>query len=281
MTASSSETTRLPRIAILGAGSMGGAILAGLRRSAAADDGVVVTTRSAESAARMSADGIEVLSLETAPDANRRAVAGAGLVLLAVKPAMIADLLREIADALEPDAIVVSVAAGVTTASMEALVANPVVRSMPNTPSLVGLGVTGLSAGSRVDDAQVSLVAALFATVGEVIVVPEAQLDALSAVSGSGPAYVFLLIERWTQAAIDLGFAPEQARLMVEQTVRGASELLAGADVDATELRRRVTSPKGTTERAVAVLEEAELRDLFTRAADAAVARAKEIAAGS
>ena len=260
---------------------MGGAILAGLRRSAAADDGVVVTTRSAESAARMSADGIEVLSLETAPDANRRAVAGAGLVLLAVKPAMIADLLREIADALEPDAIVVSVAAGVTTASMEALVANPVVRSMPNTPSLVGLGVTGLSAGSRVDDDQVSLVAALFATVGEVIVVPEAQLDALSAVSGSGPAYVFLLIERWTQAAIDLGFAPEQARLMVEQTVRGASELLAGADVDATELRRRVTSPKGTTERAVAVLEEAELRDLFTRAADAAVARAKEIAAGS
>ena len=92
---------------------------------------------------------------------------------------------------------------------------------------------------------------------------------------------MFLLIERWTQAAIDLGFAPEQARLMVEQTVRGASELLAGADVDATELRRRVTSPKGTTERAVAVLEEAELRDLFTRAADAAVARAKEIAAGS
>lgn len=260
---------------------MGGAILAGLRRSGAAEDGVVVTTRSASTAVALSAGGVEALSLESTADANRRAVEGAGLVLLAVKPAMIADLLAEIAEALEPRTIVVSVAAGVTTASMEALVANPVVRAMPNTPSLVGLGVTGVAAGTRADASQVALVEALFATVGDVIVVPESQLDALSAVSGSGPAYVFLLIERWTEAAVDLGFSPAQARLMVEQTVRGASELLASSDVEATELRRRVTSPKGTTERAVAVLEGAELRDLFTRAADAAVARAKEIAAGA
>lgn len=272
----------LPSVAVLGAGSMGGAILSGLLSPGVViDGGVRVTNRTRAKADGITGAGVESFALEETPDANRRAVAGAKLVLVGVKPAMVPDLLREVADALEPDAVVVSVAAGVTIATMEGLVPASVLRAMPNTPSLVGRGVTGLAAGSRSSDADLELARTLFSTVGEVLVVPESQIDALSTISGSGPAYVFFLIEQLTRTAIDLGFTPEQAATMVNGTFRGASELLAASDVDPAELRRRVTSPKGTTERAVAVLEEADLKAVFDRATAAALARARELAAGA
>jgi pyrroline-5-carboxylate reductase len=264
----------LPSIAIIGAGSMGGAILSGLRRHGAT---VAITTRSAESAARTEG----AVSTELDPQANLTAVAGARVVLIGVKPLMVADVLREIAPALADDAIVVSLAVGVTTAAMEAIVPGSVVRSMPNTPSLVGRGVTGISAGSRATGADLAIVRAVFETVGEVLEVPEAQLDALSTISGSGPAYVFLLIEQLTRTAVQLGFSEHEAAVMVQGTFRGASELLAASDSDPAELRRKVTSPKGTTERAVAVLEQADLSGLFTRATQAALARARELAEGA
>jgi pyrroline-5-carboxylate reductase len=163
---------------------------------------------------------------------------------------------------------------------MEALVPQVVFRSMPNTPSVVGLGVTGVARGTRASEADAAQVRALFETVGAVIELPESQIDALSTISGSGPAYVFFLIERLTETALGLGFDEEQARLMVEQTFRGASELLAVSDVGPAELRRRVTSPKGTTERAIGVLESADLTNLFDRATTAALARAAEMARG-
>ena len=267
-------TVSLPTIAILGAGSMGGAILSGLNAVGA---NVRVTTRSAASAASTAG----AVSTEADPEANRTAVTGARVVLLGVKPLMVPDLLREIAPALAADAIVVSLAVGVTTQTMEALVPSSVVRSMPNTPSLVGRGVTGLSAGSRATDGDMELVRAVFSTVGEVLVVPEEQLDALSTISGSGPAYVFLLIEELTKTARTLGFTDEQAAVMVNGTFRGASELLASSPLSPAELRRKVTSPKGTTERAIAVLHDADLSELFDRATAAALARAKELAAGA
>jgi len=273
-------TASLPRIALLGAGSMGGAILAGLLASGAPHGGITVTNRTAAKADPLAGDGVASLALERDPAANRTAVRDAGLVVLGVKPAMIGDLLDEIRDDLAPDAIVVSVAAGVTIATMEGRIPNPVLRAMPNTPSLVRLGVTGLAAGTRIAPEQTAVARALFETVGAVIELPEDRIDALSAVSGSGPAYVFLLMEQWTAAARDLGFDEREARLMVEQTFRGASELLAGSDVDPAELRRRVTSPKGTTERAIGVLEEADLAGLFGRAMDAAIARAGALARG-
>lgn len=261
----------LPTIAILGAGAMGGAILAGLREHGA---DVRVTTHSAASAEAI--DG--AVSTESDPNANAKAVERAKVVLLGVKPLMVGDLLREIAPALAADAIVVSLAVGVTSAAMEALVPVSVVRAMPNTPSLVGRGVTGLAAGSRTTSDDLDLVTAVFETVGDVLVVPENQMDALSTISGSGPAYVFLLIEELTKTAVELGFTEEQAALMVNGTFRGASELLANSHAGPTELRRKVTSPKGTTERAIAVLQEADLSGLFTLAAHAALARAKELA---
>jgi pyrroline-5-carboxylate reductase len=275
---------RLPSIAMLGTGSMNGAILGGLLSPRVVVDGDVrVTTRSAASAAALDVrDGVAAASVEEDPDANRRAVRGARIVIVGVKPHMVPDLLREVADDLEPGALVISVAAGVTVATFESLLPEhvAVVRSMPNTPSLVGRGVAGLAAGTRSTPEDLALARAVFATVGDVVEVPEDRIDALSTISGSGPAYVFLLIEELTRTAVAKGFSPEEARVLVQGTFRGAVELLAASDDEPAELRRRVTSPKGTTERAVEVLQAADLSGLFDRATDAALARARELAAG-
>jgi pyrroline-5-carboxylate reductase len=273
-------TVTLPSIAILGTGSMGGAILSGLLAPGVeAEGGIRVTNRSLAKAAALASDRVTSLATEADPDANRVAVRGARIVLVGVKPGMVADLLREVADALEPDAIVVSVAAGVTIATMEALVPGAVLRSMPNTPSVVGRGVTGLAAGTRSTDEQLDLVRSMFETVGSVLVIPESQINALSTISGSGPAYVYFLIEQLTRTAVDLGFTPEQAATMVDGTFIGAAELLAASASTPTELRIQVTSPKGTTERAVAELERADLKAVFDRATAAALARAEELGA--
>lgn len=271
----------LPSIAILGAGSMGGAILSGLLQPGVTiDGGIRVTNRTPEKAAALAADGVVSYSLEQTPDGNLRAVAGARIVLIGVKPHMVPDLLRSIATSLDPGALVLSVAAGVPIAAMEALVPCAVARAMPNTPAVVGLAVTGLSAGSRTGPADVALARALFETVGTVLEVPEAKIDALSAISGSGPAYVFYLIEQLTRTAVGLGFSDEEASLMVNGTFSGAAELLVAGDASPAELRRRVTSPGGTTERAIAELVDADLKSVFDRACSAALARARELAAG-
>lgn len=272
-------TIELPRTAMLGVGSMSGAVLQGLLAAGLDPATVAVTTRSEASAARHRDAGLAAVATDTDPDANRAAVRGAGLVVLGVKPFGIADLLDEVGADLEPGAVVVSVAVGVTTRTMEAHVPSGVrvVRALPNTPIGIGLGVTGISAGESADADAVSTASRVFAVSGSVVDVPESQLDALSAVSGSGPAYVFLLVEQWQQAAEALGFDAEQARTMVQGTLRGAVELLATSGREPAELRRAVTSPKGTTERAVAVLEEADLAGTLERAAHAAIARAEEL----
>jgi pyrroline-5-carboxylate reductase len=272
---------RLPPITILGTGSMGGAILAGLTQPSVSVDGRIrVTNRTVEKARPLSSAAVESFALAETPDANRLAVRGSRIVLIGVKPAMVPDLLREIADDLEPDAIVLSVAAAVTTNTMEAIVAGSVLRAMPNTPAVVGRAVTGLAAGSRATAGDVALGRSLFETIGTVLEVPEDKIDALSTISGSGPAYVFYFIEELTRTAIDLGFTPEEAAIMVNGTFLGAAELLVRSGVAPDELRRQVTSPKGTTERAIEVLQSADLKTLFDRATAAALARAKEMAAG-
>ncbi len=270
---------------MLGVGSMGGAILAGLRAPGVSVDGdIAVTTRSAASAARVSdTSGLDAQATELVPEANREAVQGARVVILAVKPWLIHDLLDEIAGSLEPDAIVVSVAAGVTTESMQAILPRriAVVRAMPNTPSLVGLGVTGIAAGTSASDADVAIVQEIFATVGQVLVVDESQINAVAAVSGSGPAYLYLYAEEMTAAAVRLGFDEAEARLLAEQTVVGAAELMRRSGETPAELRRRVTSPKGTTEQAILVMQEAHLGDVYDRALAANIRRSQELEAGN
>lgn len=273
----------LPPIAILGAGSMGGAILQGLVRSGLAPT-VTVTNRTAAKAADLAAlPGVTSLALEQDATANTAAAAAADIVLVGVKPVMVPDLLREIAPALRPGTIVVSLAAGVTIATFEEIVGGDVaiIRAMPNTPAVVGKAVTGIASGSTASAADMDLVRALFETCGVVIDVPEDQIDALSTISGSGPAYVYLLIEDLTEAARGKGFSDADARLMAEQTFIGAAALLDATGEDPAELRRRVTSPKGTTERAIAVLQGANLSGILSEATDAALARARELAAGA
>jgi pyrroline-5-carboxylate reductase len=277
------QNVTLPTIALLGAGSMGRAILTGLvAPGVTVEGGIRVTNRSLARATELeSLSGVTAYATEKDAAANRLAVDGAAIVLVAVKPAMVPDLLREVAASLSPGAIIVSVAAGVTIATFESLLPDTVsvVRSMPNTPAIVRKAVTGISGGTRTRPEDLAIVRTLFETVGEVVEVPESQLDSLSTISGSGPAYVFYLVEQLTQAAIGKGFTPEQAAQLVNGTFLGASDLLVTSGDDPAELRRRVTSPGGTTERAVTVLESAHLADLFTRATDAALARARELAA--
>ncbi|WP_051147274.1 pyrroline-5-carboxylate reductase [Glaciibacter superstes] len=262
---------------------MARAILTGLLKPGVeVDGGIRATNRSQAKADELSAtDGVTAWATESDADANRKAIDGAAIVVVAVKPHMVPDLLTEIADALAPGTLVISVAAGVTMATFESLLPETVrvIRSMPNTPATVGQAVTGLSAGTRSTDDDLALAEALFGTVGEVLVVPEEQLDALSSISGSGPAYVFYLIEQLTETAVAKGFTAEQAATIVQGTFRGATSLLAASGESPTELRRRVTSPKGTTERAIGVLEKAGLAEIFTEATDAAVARSRELAA--
>jgi pyrroline-5-carboxylate reductase len=278
----SDETAPLPVIAILGAGSMGGAIARGLSASGIAPR-VIATNRSEAKAAELAGlPGLTSIALESVPGGNAEAIAEADVVLVGVKPAMVPDLLREIAGHLKVGAVVVSLAAGVTLATFAEVLGPDVVavRSMPNTPALVGRAVTGVAAGAAATPGDVALVRRLFETVGVVVEVPEEQIDALSTISGSGPAYVFLLAEELTKAAVGKGFDEATARVLAEQTFIGAAALLDASGDDPAELRRRVTSPKGTTERAIGVLQEARLDEVFARATDAALARARELAAG-
>ena len=278
------DSSALPPIAILGAGSMGGAILHGLVASGLASGGVTATNRSRAKADELAGlAGVTSIALEHQKTGNVDAASSADIVLIGVKPAMVPDLLREIAPSLRAGTIVVSLAAGVTIETFESILGAEVavLRSMPNTPSLVGRGVTGLAAGTHADAAAVAVVRRLFETVGTVVEVPESQIDALSTISGSGPAYFFLVVEEFTKAAVGKGFSQADARLMAEQTFIGAAALLEASGEDPAELRRRVTSPKGTTERAVAVLHDARLDDVFAEATDAALARAAELARGA
>ncbi len=276
------ETVSLPSIAILGAGSMGGAILHGLVRSGLATAGVTVTNRSRAKAEPLAdLEGVTSVALEDEPEGNAAAAASARVVLVGVKPAMVPDLLREIAPHLEAGTIVISLAAGVTIATFESILGPDVavLRSMPNTPAVVGEAVTGLAAGTAASAGDVGVARALFETVGTVIEVPESEIDALSTISGSGPAYFFLLVEEFTKAAVGKGFALADARVLAEQTFIGAAALLQASDVEPAELRRRVTSPKGTTERAIAVLQDARL-DERVRCGDGCCAGACEGAGG-
>jgi pyrroline-5-carboxylate reductase len=274
----------IKRIAILGSGSMGGAILAGLLKAGFAAENISVSTRTEISALKHRDElGVNAFALETSASANAQAVAQADVVLIGVKPAYVTEVLREVAEALLPNALIISVAAGITNASMEAAVpaSVSVIRSMPNTPAIVGRAVTGIAKGARANEANLETAVELFETVGKVIVLDESKIDALSSISGSGPAYVFYLIEQLTAAAKHHGFTDEESALMVHETFLGAAELLVDSGKTPEALRKQVTSPNGTTERAIARMAEAKLDQVFIEATELAVKRAKELAAGA
>ncbi len=267
-------------LAFLGTGSMNEAILGGLLAAGLDAGTVTATVRRSERARELRERyGVEVLDTEADADANRTAAAAADVVIIGVKPAGVLPLAREIASSLRPDTVVLSVAAAVTTAMIESALAagQPVVRTMPNTPSRLGRGVLSLSAGATAGPGHLRAAREILSAAGTVVDIPEDQVDALSAVSGSGPAYVFYLAEAMAAAGEDLGLEPGLARLIATETVAGAGFMLAQGGADAAALRRAVTSPNGTTQSAVETFEREGLPDIIARGARAATERAAEI----
>lgn len=222
------------------------------------------------------------LGVEAMAD-NALAARGADLVVLAVKPQAMVSALESLRSSIESDATVLSIAAGVSTARIEAILGGcpRVVRAMPNTPALVGAGATAICAGQYAGDPDLARAEAVLRPAGLVERVPEAWMDAVTAISGSGPAYVFLLMEFMMESAVRLGLTPELARRLVLTTVAGSTRLLEATGLAPREARQRVTSEKGTTDAAIRELERRNVPAAFAAAIDAAHRRAAELAAGA
>ena len=262
--------------AILGAGVMGETLLSGLVRAGRPVSELLVGEKRTERAAELEERyGVAVVS-------NVEAAARAETVALVVKPQDMADVLREIAGSLGPGQLVVSLAAGITTAFIESHVPDgvAVVRAMPNTPALVDQGMSAISAGSHCDEAHLAEAEQLMGSVGRVVRVPEKQQDAVTAISGSGPAYVFFVVESMIEAGVHLGLPRATAHELAVQTLVGSAAMLKETGEHPTVLREQVTSPGGTTAAALRELEVHRVRAAFLAALEAARNRSRELAGG-
>lgn len=261
------------RIAIIGAGVMGETLLGSVLRSGHPADHVIVAESREDRATEITRQHDVLIR------ANPDAVHDADIVFLAVKPQDIADVLDEIAVQLPPSAVVVSVAAGIRIIQIEAALAEntAVIRVMPNTPATVNAGMFVISPGASCNQEQIMDVHRLLAAAGEVEIVEESVQDAVTAVSGSGPAYVFYLAEAMIDGGSAAGLPGETARKLTAQTLLGAAKLLAGSELSAAQLRRRVTSPGGTTAAAIEVFDEHRMHDSIVEAVKAAAARSLEL----
>jgi pyrroline-5-carboxylate reductase len=264
-------------VAIIGAGVMGETLLSGLIRGGRRPDELMVGEKRPERARELEERyGVTVVTNLEAAEKNET-------LALVVKPQDMEDLLKEISPAVHPGQLVVSLAAGITTSFLEqhlpAGVA--VVRVMPNTPALVDEGMAAISRGTHCDEGHLLEAEALMATIGKVIRVPEKQQDAVTAVSGSGPAYIFFVVEAMIEAGVHLGLPRATASELVVQTVVGSAKLLRETGEHPTVLREQVTSPAGTTAAAVRQLEDHKVRAAFLTALEAARDRSRALAEGS
>jgi pyrroline-5-carboxylate reductase len=262
-------------IAFIGGGNMASALIQGLL--------VTGTARPQQiRVSDMRPEGLAALrerhGVETTPD-NLEACAS-DVVVLSVKPQVFPTLLPLLAPRLGADKLVVSIAAGVPLAAIEARLPDArVIRAMPNTPALVSAGATALARGARATAADLQLASAIFSSVGQIVEVADAHMDAVTALSGSGPAYVFLLVEALTNAGTQLGLAPDVAATLAAQTIYGAGKLLHESDELPSELRRKVTSPGGTTAAGLAALERHDFAGGIAACLRAARDRGRELGA--
>jgi pyrroline-5-carboxylate reductase len=263
--------------AILGAGVMGETLLSGLVRAGRRVDHLLVGEKRAERAQELEERyGVAVVS-------NVDAAARAQTIAVVVKPQDMGSLLDEIAPSLTPGKLLVSLAAGITTSFIESRVPSgvAVVRVMPNTPALVDEGMSAVSPGSACSEAQLAEAEALMASVGKVLRIPERQQDAVTAISGSGPAYIFFVVESMIEAGVHLGLPRSTASDLVIQTLTGSAKMLRETGTHPTVLREQVTSPGGTTASALRELEVHRVRAAFLAAMEAARDRSRELAEGS
>ena len=264
-------------VAIIGAGVMGESLLSGLIRGGHDITDLIVGEKRPERAVELREKyGVEVL-------ANVEAAARADTVALVVKPQDMAAVLDEIAGELRAGQLLVSLAAGITTAFIESRVPAgvAVVRVMPNTPALVDEGMAAISPGSHCDDAHLAEAESLMASTGRVLRIPERQQDAVTAISGSGPAYIFFVVESMIEAGVHLGLPRATATELVVQTLVGSAKMLRETGTHPAVLREQVTSPAGTTAAALRELEIHKVRAAFLAAMEAARDRSRELAEGS
>jgi len=263
------------RVAILGAGMMGETILAGLLRAGRPVDQVVISERRPDRAAELGKrHGVQVLD-------NIGAAGFGDTLLIVVKPQDVAGLLAEISDSVKPGTLVISLAAGLTTVFLEKHLPDgtPVVRVMPNTPALVDEGMAALSPGAHCDSDHLNQAQELLRSTGRVVQVPEQYQDAVTAVSGSGPAYVFYVAEAMIEAGVLLGLPRATSTELVAQTLFGAATMLRETGTHPSILREQVTSPGGTTASALRVLDDQRVRAAFVTAMEAARDRSRELSA--
>jgi pyrroline-5-carboxylate reductase len=262
-------------VAVLGAGVMGETLASGLLRAGRRPEDLILTERRPDRADELRERyGVDIVS-------NPEAAQKADTLMLVVKPQDMAGVLDEISPHLTSDQLVVSLAAGVTTATVEARLPEgvPVVRVMPNTPALVDEGMAVLSGGSHCDEAHLVEAETLLSANGRVLRVPEKQQDAVTAISGSGPAYIFFVVESMIEAGVHLGLPRPTATELAVQTVVGSAKLLRETGEHPVVLRERVTSPGGTTAAALRELEDHKVRAAFLAAAEAARDRSRALAA--
>lgn len=260
-------------IAFIGGGNMANALVQGLiaTQTARREQILVSDIRSEGLASLRDRFGVRTTL-------DNRVACQSDIVVLSVKPQVFPSLLPAIAPNLAPSTLVISIAAGVPLPAIEAALPHSrVVRAMPNTPALVSAGATALAAGARATQEDLALATKIFSSIGVVVQVRDEQMDAVTALSGSGPAYVFLLAEALAQAGVQLGLPPEIAAKLASQTVHGAGKLLHESHDPASELRRKVTSPGGTTAAGVAALEAGHFSQVIAACVTAACERGREL----
>ena len=264
-------------ISIIGAGNMGSSLIGGLIKHGHPPQNIFATDASAEKLEHMH----QAFHIHTTTD-NLKAVESADVVIFAIKPQVFAEVARPLASVMQSKKpLVISIAAGVRIDSIEHWLGGnlPVVRAMPNTPALIGAGATALFPNKLVGTTQLHLAETILKAVGIVTIVNnESLMDAVTAVSGSGPAYFFLVMEAMEQAGIELGLNKETAKQLTLQTALGAARMAIENTIPLADLRKQVTSPGGTTEKAVSVLEQHKLREIFKEALAAASHRSEELA---
>lgn len=266
------------RLVVLGGGNMGESIVAGVIDAAGAANGVAVVEPRPDRADELT----QRYPVEVVSDASVVVDADTEVLLVAVKPHDVAAALSAVVEDLPAECVVVSVAAGVTTAALEEAVpvGQPVVRAMPNTPALVRAGITAVCAGQHTTPDHLARAQAVLGAVGTVVAVPERQMDAVAAVSGSGPAYVYLVAEAMIEAGVRVGLTRDLATTLTLETVQGSAVLWAQTGESPTVLRERVTSPGGTTAAALHALEAGGLRAAFLDAVVANRDRSTELGGG-
>lgn len=263
-------------VAIVGAGVMGETLLSGLLRSGRPATELLVAERRPERADELTGKyGVKVVD-------NADAAAQADTLVLVVKPQDMAAAVEEVAEHLRPGTLVVSLAAGITTDFLQSRLptGTPVVRVMPNTPALVDEGMAAISAGSHCDEAHLAEAEDLLRSCGKVVRVPEGYQDAVTAISGSGPAYIFYVVEAMIEAGVLLGLPRGTSTELVVQTLYGAATMLRETGEHPTVLREQVSSPAGTTMAALRELDDHKVRAAFLTAMEAARDRSRELASG-